>query len=199
MDMFDTLAKFDGTKCNNKFLAISSYENLLETGYYHMEKYLLLDPMFVINMEKFGTKYSHKVTSRVKQIMEHYKKCEATIQEQTEEIEALKRDNEKMRAENLEMRENLEKHEEAENKLVGINSVLTVALNESEDGLKYNRSEGKRSATTAFGNGRIPHQTKRLEYGGPNKNNAVTAVLARSRSMDIVLSTTAKERLVQTL
>ena len=170
MDMWATLAKFDGTKCNNRDLAISSYANLLEDCNDAMEKYLLLDPMFVLNMEKFETKYSHAVTSRVERVVEYYKKSEATIQEQTEEIKALKRDNEKMRAENLEMRGNLEKYEEAENKLVGINSVLTVALKESEDGPKYNQSEGKRNATTAFGNGRSTHQNERLEYKGPTKN-----------------------------
>jgi hypothetical protein len=113
MDNFATLAKFDGTKCNNKVLAISSYENLLERGYFPMEKYLLLDPMFVLNTEKFGTKYRHKVTSRLKRVVGYYKKSEASIQEQTEEIKALKQDNEMMRAKILEMRGNLEKHEEA--------------------------------------------------------------------------------------
>ena len=170
MDMFATLAKFDGTKCNNKVLAISSYENLLERGYFPLEKYLLLDPMFVLNMEKFGTKYRHEVTSRVKRVVENYKKSEATIKEQTEEIKSLKRDNEKLRAENLEMRGNIERHEETEKKLIGIDSVLTVALNESEDGPKCNRSEGKRSAATAFGNGRSTHQNERLEYEGATKN-----------------------------
>jgi predicted ribosome quality control (RQC) complex YloA/Tae2 family protein len=158
-DVFATLAKFDGTKCNNKVLAMSSYENLLEQGYFQMERYLLLDPMFVLNMEKFGTKYIHKVKSGVKRVVENNKKSEATIKEQTEEIKALKRDKEKLQAENLEMRGNIERHEEK----------YTVALDKSEDVPQCNKSEGKRSAATAFDNGRSTHQNERMENKGTTK------------------------------
>jgi hypothetical protein len=67
MDMFATLAKFDGSKCNNRDLAKRSYANLLEScnalNRVAMEKHLLLDPMFVVNMGKIKTKYRHKVTT----------------------------------------------------------------------------------------------------------------------------------------
>jgi hypothetical protein len=188
MDVFATLAKFDGTKCNNKVLAMSSYENLLEQGYFQLERYLLSDPMFVLNMEKYGTKYRHKVKSGVKWVVENYKKSEATIKEQTEEIKALKRDNEKLQAKNLEMRGNIERHEETD----------TVAQDKSEDVPQCNKSEGKRSAATAFGNGRSTHQTSEWSTRVQPRINAVTAVFARSRSMDRVPTTVAMIQLVQT-
>jgi hypothetical protein len=105
-DMYNTLTKFDGTKLRQKELARASYTILMKSGKELIDRqrlklFLLMDPMFVLNMEKFCTHYSQMVEEKVRWVVAHYKHAETKMMEQAKVIEALRGENEIMRAERL--------------------------------------------------------------------------------------------------
>jgi thiamine pyrophosphate-dependent acetolactate synthase large subunit-like protein len=105
-DMHNTLTTFDGAKLRQKELAMDSYTILMKIGKelidrQRLQKFLLLDPMFVLHMEKFCIHYSQKVEEKVRWVVAHYKHAETKMEALAKVIEALEEEIEDLRAEKV--------------------------------------------------------------------------------------------------